>query len=103
MSHYDKRKYKRIRRWMEHEKTWRLKYRLASYKYFNTIHGEMDTVYWVQARLWWLPIWLTVDEWSSFGTAYKELKMLEGIPHSTMHVYTEDECILELMGELDDD
>lgn len=101
--HYKKRKRDPVRYLVEHAKPWRLKYRLVRFKYYRIVRNEMDRVYWVQARLWWLPIWVTIDEWNTFGTAYREMKKLRGVPQSEIHVYTEDECVLELLGEMEDE
>jgi len=103
MRHYDKKKFKHLRSFIETRNTWKLKYRLVEFKYFNTIKREMDSVYWVQARLWWLPIWITIDECGYFGTAYREMQSLRTMPKSETHIYTEDECVLELMGESEND
>ncbi len=100
MKTYKKRKHDPVRYMIEHTPPWKLKYRLVRFKYYRIISSEMDESYWLQARLRWLPIWVTIDEWSTFGTAYRRMQELKGIPRSEIHVYTEDECVLELMGEM---
>lgn len=84
-------------------KPWQCKYRLVKYTYYRYSVKRMEDVYKIQGRVKFTPFWFLLAEHDYFGPAYKQMKELRGVPKARSHVYTEDECVLELLGDAEDD
>lgn len=97
-------KRKKWSEWIKsHVKPWQCKYRLVKHTYYRYSVRRMEVVYKVEGRVIFTPFWFHIDTHTHFGSAYQQMKELRGVPKSRNHVYTEDECVLELLGDTEDE
>lgn len=84
---------------VEHIPPWYCKYRIREITSYKNSAMGMITKYIIEARAKFTPFWFEVEYYFTFKYAYRKMQELRNIPKPKSHVYTEDECILELIDE----
>lgn len=79
---------------------WNCNYRIVRMHFFSYETEKMNTRYVVQIQIKLFPIfWFNLAAYHNFISAYRKMKTLRIVPRTDKHVYTEDECVVELLED----